>query len=105
MKNTQLKIEEIFLVMGRGLILMPVLPFPTLRRFEPFNDQVSVHRREGSTKEYDAQFHLEHFRVVGSGGGWRAIAILPNASRADVPIDSKLLVSENALALIQGEAT
>jgi hypothetical protein len=84
---------------------MPVLPPPATLKFKTFSQQVTVRRPDGSTQDFDAEFHLEHFKVVdgGSGGGWRVIALLPDASRADVPLGSALLIGRSAPASILGE--
>ena len=95
-----LNIEDMFRIIGRGLVLVPELPEPTMGGFRPFNDRVLVYKPNGDTKEFKAQIIMEHFSLVG-GGKWRIIVLLPDASYPDVPKGSQLKLSNDALAIVR----
>jgi hypothetical protein len=98
----QVKLESAFGIRGRGLILIPVLPLATTDRFRPFTARVSLFRPDGTEWEFEARFQVEHFSYVDGRGSWRIVAMLPDASKADVPEGTELKVSANTLALLRG---
>ena len=97
-----LKIEDTFLIHGRGLIVAPALPLPTSGSFRPRQDKVIVYRPDGTEVELEARFQLEHFHLVDGGTQLSIIVIFPNSSQDDVPAGSEVMVSENVFSALRG---
>jgi len=96
-----LKVEDTFLIKGRGLVLIPNLPLPTTGKFDSVYDKVVVLKPDGTEREFEAKFMLEHFSLVGGGSKWSIVVLLSEASKADVPAGSEIMVSEDTLASIR----
>jgi hypothetical protein len=99
---SMLKLEASFVIRGRGLVLIPVLPLPTTDRFQPFDTRVNLCRPDGTEREFEAEFHVEHFYLKGGRGKSSISALLPHASKADAPEGTELEVTEETFALLRG---
>ncbi len=95
-----LEIKEVFIIRGRGIMVIPVLPPPISFFIKPVSDKVVVQRLDGTNKEFIASFQIEHFSLVGSHGKFSIVALFPTASLEDFPKGSKLLISDKAEATL-----
>jgi hypothetical protein len=102
--DAELEVEDVFLILGRGLAVIPVAFRSILPadRYQPFDDKVVVIKPDGTRTEFDAKFLIEHFSLT-SGSRYSLVALLPSASRVDVPVGSKLAIEERALTLIRSK--
>ena len=108
-KNAELlTVQEHFDISGRGLVLLPDFDAP--KGWENRSAPVLVVTPEGREQEFAARFELIHFNIpdpnVGSNRRWRVSVSLPSASKASVPVGSKLFCeSELTVVLVGGRNT
>jgi uncharacterized protein YbjT (DUF2867 family) len=95
-----LEIKDSFLIRGRGLVVIPILPLPKRGRFTPFDTRVTIRRPDGTAKQLDARVQVEHFSLVDGTGEWKLIFLISGASKVDVPAGSQILVHENISAML-----
>ena len=100
-----LTVQEHFDITGRGLVLLPDFDVPNGWRNR--SELVLVVTPDGTEHEFAARFELIHFNIrdpnVGVNRRWRVSVSLPSASKAAVPVGSKLLCeSELKMALAGG---
>jgi len=94
-----LRVEESFLIAGRGLVVVPHLE-PIPQGFRPFADSVVVRHPDSSENEMTARFDLSHFRLLEGGGKWMIAVSFPVDSKQLVPIGSELWVSASAFNIL-----
>src|SRR5690348_14525417 len=105
-----LTVEDTFLL-GQGpaqiLILLPDFPVPKAgwsARTEP----VIISRPDGTTLEATAEINLEHFNIRDPNAPldrrWRITIALRGRTKEDVPIGSKILISEVTRRAVLGLA-
>lgn len=105
-KNAELlTVQEHFDITGRGLVLLP--DFDVSKGWENRSEPVLVVTPDGREHEFAARFELIHFNIrdpnVGANRRWRVSVSLPSASKASVPVGSKLFCeSELNAALVGG---
>ena len=93
-----IKIEDSFMLTGRGLVVTPVLPLPKNDRgFKPITDKITIELPDGTQKIFEALFALEHFILVDGGSKWNLVINIKDASKDDVPIGSRIFVNDNML--------
>lgn len=97
-----IKIEDSFMLTGRGLILAPVLPLPKDDRgFRPFTDKITIEHPDGTKKIFEALFALEHFHMADGGCKWNLVINIKDASEEDVHIGSRIFVNDNIVEKIK----
>jgi len=79
-----LRVEDRFLLAGRGLVLAPDLPLPYGECNSVFT--VIVERPGGTRLQAQAELRLDHFRP----GGYKLIVHLLGLDKTDVPVGSKV---------------
>jgi hypothetical protein len=104
-KEELLTVQEHFDITGRGLVLLPDFEVP--EGWKNRSEAVLVVTPDGMEHECAARFELIHFNIrdpsVGANRRWRVSVSLPAATKAAVPIGSKLLCgSELKTALVGG---
>lgn len=90
-----LKVEDTFLIKGRGLILVPSFAVPDgwVNRIE----NVIIVKPDGSQLQCMAQFNLSHFNMADPTASieqrWQVVVILPDQSKEDIPVGSTVFGS------------
>ena len=87
-----IQVEDHFLIDGRGLVLMPLLP-PPKGPFKPSSSDIRVRKPDGTDMTIKARFAVEHFTLVGGKGKCHLVVMLPEAQKSDIPKGTKILVS------------
>lgn len=79
-----LRVEDRFMLTGRGLVLAPDLTLPLGKHNSVL--AVIVERPDGTRLLAEAELCLDHFRP----GGYKLLAYLPTLTKADVPVGSRV---------------
>jgi hypothetical protein len=99
-----LTVQEHFDITGRGLVLLPDFDVP--KGWENRSEPVLVITPDGREHEFAARFELIHFNIrdpnVGANRRWRVSVSLPCASKAAVPVGSKLFCESELNAALAG---
>jgi len=92
-----LTVEDTFEIGGFGLVLRPDFSVPNGRWAER-SESALVVRPNGDRLEATARFGLSHFYIsdptVPLDRRWRVVLSLPDCTKDQVPIGSKILVSQ-----------
>lgn len=100
-------VVERFQIANKGLVLAPNFGVPSHRAWENFSAQVCVETPDGRRCNVTALFELCHFRITDPHASadkrWRISIILPQASKADVPIGSRVSINKNDSLKVIGE--
>jgi hypothetical protein len=100
-----LTLEDLFLIKGRGLVLIPKLIQPRVSGFKPFSGSIDITFPGGEIAKWPADFLREHFSLLDSSGrliGQLKIVILvPKKTSGDLPVGSEIAVAEDILSLLQ----
>jgi len=92
-----MQVQERFALKRHGLTLVP--DFPAHDKWNNFDTQVLVITPNGEQKEFQAKFQIWHFNFRGPAVDisrcWRIVVSLPNASKEDVPVGSRVLVTHD----------
>jgi hypothetical protein len=92
-----LTVEDCFEIASLGVVLRPDLPVPN-GRWKARSDTVTVVRPDGELFETTAEFKLMHFHIsdptVSIDRRWRVVLSLPRRTRGEVPLGTKVLVSQ-----------
>ena len=92
-----LTIEDRFLIEGRGVVVIPDFSVPDGWRDR--TDTVAVTKPDGQQYEATAQFSMSHFRPLDPKASldkrWRVVVLLLNGKKEELPVGSKILVSED----------
>src|ERR1041385_1418612 len=99
MKHVELlSIEESFEIIGRGVVVIPDFPVP--RGWKDRTETVVVVQPNGQHLEATALFNMSHFTFtdpnVPLDKRWRVVVQLLDKKKEDLPIGSKILVSQEA---------
>jgi hypothetical protein len=94
-----LRVDDSFHIHGHGLVVRPDFSVPNGWKNQV--ETVVVEKPDGQQYESVAQFNVTHFNlsfpVTDPRGSidrrWRVIVMLPKATKADLPIGSKIFVS------------
>jgi len=93
-----LTVEDTFQIGELGIFLRPDFSVPN-GRWTTRKDTVTVVTPDGQTFTTHAELNLSHINIsdpnVSIDRRWRVTLSLPGCTKADVPLGSKLLVSEN----------
>jgi hypothetical protein len=88
-----LTIKDCFLIEGRGVVVIPDFSVPD--GWKDRTDTVAVTKPDGQQYQATAQFNMSHFRMLDpKASGWRVVMLLPNGKKEDLPVGSKILVSQ-----------
>ena len=91
-----LTIEDRFQIDGWGVIVIPSFAVPD--GWKDRTDTVVVTKPDGEQYEAKAQFSMAHLRALDPKAPinqrWRVFGILLNGEKNDLPIGSKILVSQ-----------
>ena len=102
MMEDLIKVQDTFLIAGRGLVLLPDLPVPTGAGFTSFRCTVQLEAPTGRVAEEDAVMQLEHLHLVGGGSRWHVVVTLPNATKDQVPVGSIVRASAETVRTLRG---
>jgi hypothetical protein len=94
-KSYSLQIKEIFLINGRGLVVIPILQSPRISGFKPFSQNVILMQPDGKEKIFSAKFELVHFSLAGGIGRWEIILLFTSRTKKDFPEGSEIIVTED----------
>ena len=98
------EVEERFQITDRGLVLAPDFSVPSKGTWKNFTTNIEVETEEGERKKFEANYWLSHFNIrdpsVPMDKRWRVVLNLPKAKKEDVPIGSKIFVSEENYAKV-----
>jgi len=91
-----LTVEDCFLIEGRGVIIIPDFSLPDGWRDR--TESVAVTRPDGQQYEAAAQFSMSHFKLLDPKASidkrWRVVVLLLNRKKEELPVGSKILVSQ-----------
>jgi hypothetical protein len=91
-----LTIEDLFLIEGRGVVVIPDFSVPD--GWKDRTDTVVVTKPDGQQYEATAQFSMSHFRMLDPKTSidkrWRVVVMLLNGKKEELPVGSKILVSQ-----------
>jgi hypothetical protein len=100
-----LTVEDTFQIGGFGLVLGPNFSVPNGRWAECSGPALVV-RPNGERLEVTARFGLSHFNIsdptVSIDRRWRVVVSLPDCTKDQVPIGTKILVSQEVRDAILG---
>jgi hypothetical protein len=100
-----LTVEDTSQIGGFGLVLRPDFSVPNGRWAERSGPALVV-RPDGERLEVTARFGLSHFNIsdptVSIDRRWRVVLSLPNCTKEQVPVGSKILVSQEVRDAILG---
>jgi hypothetical protein len=103
-KAELLTVHGHFDITGRGLVLLPDFDVP--KGWENRSEPVLVVGPDGREHEFAARFELIHFNIrdpnVGANRRWRVSVSLPSASKASVPVGSKIFCESELNAALAG---
>ena len=93
-----LTVEDRFLIEGRGVIVIPDFAVPN--GWKNRTEIVAVVTPDGQQYEAAAWFNMSHFKPVDPNSPvekrWRIIILLLDRKREELPVGSKILVSQEA---------
>ena len=91
-----LTIEDRFAIEGRGVVIVPDFSVPD--GWKDRTDAVVVMKPDGQQQEAEAQFSMSHFvpldRKAPLDKRWRIVVLLLGGKKEDLPVGSKILVSQ-----------
>ncbi len=91
-----LSVEDCFLIEGRGVVVIPDFSVPDGWRDR--TDTVTVTKPDGQQYEATAQFSMSHYRLLDPKASidkrWRVVTLLLNRKTEDLPVGSKIFVSQ-----------
>jgi hypothetical protein len=94
-----MQVRERFALKRDGLTLVPDFPVLHYDKWNDFDTPVLVITPNGEQKEFHANFQRCHFNIRGPGVDisrcWRIVVSLPNASKEDVPVGSRVWVTRD----------
>jgi hypothetical protein len=99
-----LQVEDVFDLSGRGLVVVPLLPFPDRRAYKPFRDNVRIERPDGTTITVEATFNPEHFLLAGGRGRMNIVVGFGKMAKSDIPVGSAVFVTATTMAALAGTA-
>jgi len=98
-----LTVEDTFQIKRLGTLVVPDFAAPP--DWTNKSEIVTIFKPDGTQYEATAKFHLEHFNIsdpaVSIDKRWRVFVCLQEVSKEDIPIGSRVLVSDaikNSLA-------
>ena len=102
-----LTVEERFQIESVGLVILPDFSVPS-GRWKNFSETVVVVKPDGHHFELTAHFKMSHFNIAAPNATiddrWRVVVWLPDGKKQEIPIGSKILVSNEAKeAVIWGD--
>ena len=91
-----LTVEDCFLIEGSGVIVIPDFHVPD--GWKNRTDTVAVATPDGQRFETSAQFSMSHFKLLDPQAPidkrWRVVVLLLNRKKEELPVGSKILVSQ-----------
>ena len=97
-----LQVENTFLIKGRGVIITPPLPLPTVGTFRPFRDTVQLRCPDGTVRDVVASFELEHLKLVAGGSQTDIAIILQAATKDEIPVGTLVFVHASTRKRLRG---
>jgi hypothetical protein len=106
MKRVELlTVEDSFQITGRGVVVIPDFSVPN--GWKNRTEVVVVRKPDGQQYEATAQLSMTHFNIsdpdVSIDKRWRVVVLLPDRKKEELPIGSKILVSEKVKDAILGD--
>ncbi len=98
-----IRVEDTFLLSGRGLVLVPALPLPASGKVQAWRAQVEIERPNGEVVTLEAVFAPEHFLLTGGGSRWHIPITLQSATKDLVPIGSVVRATRETIDRLRGE--
>jgi hypothetical protein len=99
-----IKVEDHFLIEGRGLLVAPLIDLPeACRNFKPFSTEIMVKRPNQSHEIFTVKFQFVHISLIGGGCKWEIAVMMPDATKDTVPIGSTLFINEEDNKKLKGE--
>ena len=97
-----LTVEDSFEISGPGVVVTPDFSVPD--SWKNRTENVTIVKPDGVRYEATAQFSMSHIRIsdakVSSDRRWRVVLLLPDRTKDDVPVGSRILVSPEVRAAI-----
>lgn len=91
-----LTVEDCFAIKGRGVVVIPDFRVP--EGWKDCTDTITVTKPDGQQYEVMAQFSMAHFNLIDPNASidkrWRVVVLLLNGKKEDLPVGSKILVSQ-----------
>lgn len=91
-----LTIEDCFLIEGRGVVVIPDFSVPD--GWKDRTDTVVVTKPDGQRYDATARFSMSHLRMLDPKAPidkrWRVVVLLLNGKKDELPVGSKILVSQ-----------
>jgi hypothetical protein len=91
-----LAVQDCFLIEGRGVVVIPDFSVPN--GWKDRAETVAVTKPDGQMYEAAAQFSMSHFRLLDRTASldrsWRIIVLLLDRKKDDLPVGSKIAVSQ-----------
>ncbi len=98
-----LTVEDCFQISGRGVVVIPDFSIPN--GWKNRKDTVMVVTPAGQKHEVVAQFSMSHFKPIDPNvpldKRWRVIVLLTDYKKEDLPVGSKIFVSQEIKDAIQ----
>lgn len=98
MRSELLTVADTLQIEGRGIVLMPDFSVPSTG-WTGCSHSVIVTTPNCDEYETIARFDLSHFNIrdpsVSVDRRWRVVLLFPGRSKEEVPIGSKILVSQH----------
>ena len=90
-----LTVADSFQISGRGVVVIPDFSVPD--GWKNRTDTITVAKPDGQQYEATAQFSVSHFNIrdpqVSIDRRWRVVVLLPDRTKDELPVGSKILVS------------
>jgi hypothetical protein len=91
-----LTVEDCFLIEGRGVVVIPDFSVPD--GWKDRKETVAVTTPDGEQYKAVAQFSMSHFSLLDPKASidkrWRVVVLLLNRSKEELPVGSKISVSQ-----------
>src|SRR5262245_36148282 len=91
-----LTVEDSFLIKGRGVVVVPDFSVPD--GWKNRTEMVVVEKPDGRRYDTTANLNMAHFNISDPGAPidkrWRVVVTLPELKKEEIPIGSRIFVSE-----------
>ena len=90
-----LTVADSFQLVGRGVVVVPDFSVPD--GWKNRTESVMVAKPDGQEYEATAEFSVSHFNIrdphVPIDRRWRVVVVLPDRTKDELPVGSRILVS------------
>ena len=101
-----MQVEDTFMIESIGLVLAPFFELPPEGKWENITDKVSIQAPDGREFLAEALFSVAHMNIkdptVGASKRWPVLVSLRHTSKENVPVGSKVYVSQEIKNAITG---